>query len=352
VFYFTIFIAAVTLLIVAGAIYQALGLRSDRQRFPAPGRMVQIGEHRLHLYELGSGSPTVVLESGISASSLNWRKVQAEVATFARVCSYDRAGLGWSELCDDACTPAVLAIQLHRLRETARVRPPYILVGHSFGALIVRALALEYSHEIAGLVMVDPLDPAEWTPLSEEQRRMIAHGVRLSRRGALAARVGVTRLCLNLLMTGSRLLPRLAAKAWSGRASQVADRIAGQVQKMPQETWPLVATHWKNPKCFEGMARHFECLPESIREMAESTHISVPVTMLVGHLNEHPSDPREYAQKISKETKLIVAKKSGHWIQLDEPELVVSSIREMVETIKNLVALSNGEAGFSARRKT
>jgi pimeloyl-ACP methyl ester carboxylesterase len=214
------------------------------------------------------------------------------------------------------------------------VPPPYILVGHSFGALIVRAFAAKYPNETTGLVLVDPLDPAEWTPLTDEQQRMIAHGIRLSRRGALAARMGIVRLCLDLLLAGNRLLPRAAAKAWSGRASQVTDRIAGQVRKMPEETWPLVAMHWKQPKCFEGMAQHFACLADSVCEMADAPRLSVPVTMLVGSQNEHPSDPLEYAKRISSEITVISAENSGHWIQLDEPELVVNSIRELADNVQ------------------
>ncbi|HKT23632.1 MAG TPA: alpha/beta hydrolase [Terriglobales bacterium] len=329
--YFAIAIAIAVLLVLCGIAYQTVGLRSDELRFPAPGRLIHVAGHRLHFYEIGSG-PSVILESGISASSLNWRRVQNEVARFARVCSYDRSGLGWSDLCNRPCAPTALARQLHALLQAGEVPAPYILVGHSFGGLIVRAFATEFPNETAGLVLVDPLDPAEWTPLSEQQQRMIAHGIRLARRGALAARLGVVRVCLNLLFAGNRLLPRAAAKLWSGRAAEVTDRIGGKVRKMPEETWPLVACHWKQPKSFEGMARHFECLAQSIVEASEFPVLNLPVTMLVGAQNEHPTDQREYARRISTQTKLVMAEKSGHWIQLDEPELVVGAIREMAET--------------------
>ncbi len=162
---------------------------------------------------------------------------------------------------------------------------------------------------------------------------MIAHGIRLARRGALAARLGVVRVCLNLLLAGNRLLPRAAAKAWSGHAAEVTDRIGGQVRKMPEDTWPLVACHWKQPKCFEGMARHFECLAQSIAEASNLPVLELPVTMLVGAQNEHPTDQHLYARRISTNTKLLVAEKSGHWIQLDEPELVVTAIQETAERI-------------------
>jgi pimeloyl-ACP methyl ester carboxylesterase len=213
----------------------------------------------------------------------------------------------------------------------AEVPGPYVLVGHSFGGLIVRAFAAEYPHETSGLVLVDALDPAEWTPLSDEQRRTIAHGIRLARRGALAARLGVVRICLNLLLAGNRLLPRAAAKAWSGRASEVTERIGGQIRKMPEETWPLVAAHWKHPRSFEGMARHFECLAQSISEMENAPVLDLPVILLVGTQNEHPTDQREYAKRVSTRARVVFAENSGHWIQLDQPELVVNSIRGMLK---------------------
>jgi pimeloyl-ACP methyl ester carboxylesterase len=324
-------LAILIALILAGATYQALALRSDVRRFPAPGRLIDVSGHKLHLYETGSEGPAVILEAGISASSLNWRTVQSEIAKFARVCSYDRAGLGWSELCRQPCTPSALADQLYSLLHLAEVPGPYILVGHSFGALIVRAFAAKHPDVTVGLILVDPLDPAEWTPLSDEQKEMIRKGVALSRRGAVAARLGVVRVCLDLLMAGSHLLPRMAAKAWSGRASQVTDRIAGQVRKMPAETWPLVAMHWKQPKCFEGMARHFECLADSVLEMANAPEVRAPVTLLAGGLNQHHRHPRDYALRISQKAKFRVAENSGHWIQLDEPNLVVEAVRELVE---------------------
>lgn len=332
--YFAIAIGIAVLLAICGIVYETIGLHSDERRFPAPGRLIDVGGHRLHLYQVGSG-PSVVLESGISASSLNWRRVQNEAAAFARVCSYDRSGLGWSDLCNQPCTPTALARQLHALLQAAQIPAPYIVVGHSFGALIVRGFATEFRNETAGLVLVDPLDPAEWTPITDQQQRMIAHGIRLARRGALAARLGVVRVCLNLLLAGNRLLPRAAAKAWSGRAAEVTDRIGGQVRKMPEETWPLVACHWKQPKSFEGMARHFECLAQSVAEASDFPVLNLPVTVLVGAENEHPTDQSEYARRISTQTNLVMAEKSGHWIQLDQPELIVGAIREMIEEQQN-----------------
>ena len=87
----------VAFLLLAGAVYQSIGSARDAWRFPPPGRMVDVGGHRLHVYCTGEGSPTVVMDSGLPGSCLSWTFVQSKLAEFTRVCSYDRAGLGWSD---------------------------------------------------------------------------------------------------------------------------------------------------------------------------------------------------------------------------------------------------------------
>ena len=143
-----------------------------------------------------------------------------------------------------------------------------------------------------------------------------------------------TRLPDDLLSLGGMAMQALWWESTSShcpRCGERTERIAGEVSKIPEETWPLIAAHWKHHKSFEGMARHFECLGESIREMTEAPALETPVMMLVGAKNEHATNPADYAERISPLTRLIVAENSGHWIHLDEPELVVNSILEMVE---------------------
>src|SRR5205823_4076372 len=141
--------------------------------YPPPGRLVDIGGRRLHLYEQGDGSPTVVLESGLAASSLSWRPVQTEIAKFARVVSYDRAGLGWSDPAIEPPTLMRLVRDLDALLQNAP--PPYVMVGHSFGSAVVSAYCMHFGAKVGGLVHVDPMRPEAWDP------RMLARGVALSR---------------------------------------------------------------------------------------------------------------------------------------------------------------------------
>ena len=104
----------------------------------------------MHVCCLGVGSPTVVLDSGLSDSWLSWHRVQPDVAQFTRVCSYDRAGLGWSDPSPRSRTSKVFAEELHTLLQHANIAPPYILVGHSMGGYDVRVFTKAYPREVVG----------------------------------------------------------------------------------------------------------------------------------------------------------------------------------------------------------
>ena len=294
--------------------------------------MIDIGGRRLHLDDRGGSGPAVIFESGISATCLSWTEVRAAVERFARACTYDRAGLGWSDLANSPRTTANILEDLHALLAAARIPAPYILVGHSFGGLLVRAYTAQYPAEVAGLVLVDPLSASEWLHVSPANARMLRLGVRLSRRGALLARLGVVRASLALLMAGGRFLPKLVARASSGRGESVISRLVGEVRKMPPETWPVVRAHWCSPKSFLGMASHLESLPASAAEAAALRDPEgIPITVLsAAHSTPEQLEEREALVRRSPHGRHMIAAKSGHWIQLDEPRLVVEAIREMI----------------------
>jgi pimeloyl-ACP methyl ester carboxylesterase len=319
-------LSTIALLLAAGVLYQSLGARGDAMRLPPPGRMIGIGGYRLHLHEMGEGTPAVVFESGIAATSLSWRLVMREVAEFTRVCSYDRAGFGWSDAAVTPRTPAHIVEELSLLLRNAGIPPPYILVGHSFGGLVVRLFAARYRGDVAGVVLVDPLSPSEWSPLTEPQAALLARGIKLSRRGKLLARVGVIRFCLRMLARGHGFVPRLAARVTSGRGSEPLGRLGEEVRKLPREVWPIVASHWCKSKCFDAMVGQLECLPQSAAEVAG---VEIPGDLRVVRIIAANS-PYSYTES-SPNTTTIVARQSGHWVQLDEPAVIVEAIRAMVD---------------------
>jgi pimeloyl-ACP methyl ester carboxylesterase len=331
--------------VLTGVVYQAMGMARDARRFPAPGRLIDVGGYRLHLREMAPaaagvapGTPTVLLEAGIAASSLSWSKVLPEVAKFARVVAYDRAGLGWSDASPRPRTPPHIAEELHTLLDRANVPRPLVLVGHSFGGYCVRYYAHKFPEEVAGMVLVDAVHAAEWEPdaVGPQQRRMIRGAVLFSRIGALLARVGFVRLVLERLERGATGAPKATARAFGPSAEKFLGRIIGEVRKLPPDAVPLVRMLWCQPRCFVSTARYVSALPASAAVVASLGKLgAMPLAVLSG--SHHP-EPRAKEQaelaELSSASKHVIASASAHWIHLDEPELVVSAIREVVEAAR------------------
>ncbi len=185
---------AAVVLVVAGAIYQAVATEIDqRSVFPAPGEMVGVQGHRLHLNCVGDGSPTVVLEAGGGYTSVEWSAwIQPEVASKTRVCAYDRAGTGWSEPEPGSADAAQIAGELHTLLSGAGEDGPFVLVGHSLGGLYERVYADRFPEDIAGMVLVDSSHPAQFERLGTEST-VVANRV-AGVVGPPLARLGVPRL--------------------------------------------------------------------------------------------------------------------------------------------------------------
>lgn len=309
----------------AGLLYQWFGEWWDAQRFPAPGRKVR----GLHVHTTGSGAPPVLLEAGIAASSLSWRLVETELARETTVLAYDRAGFGWSAGVGAERSMPNLVEDLRGLLEDCGAPGPFVLVGHSFGGLLLRHFAMAHPEWVKALVLVDPLEPFEWHPLDERQSWRLGKGVMLSRRGALLARFGVVRLGLDLLLAGSRRLPKLLAKVSSGQGSVVPDRLVGEIRKLPQEVWPAVRAHWCLPRSFQTLAEYLERLPEHcVLPLDDASLREIPLTVIsAGKSPEEVIAAHRRTAAASSRGRHVVAEGSGHWIQLDQPDLVVEEVR-------------------------
>ena len=329
-FIFLSIVALAVVLIAAGFLYQVIGAKRDRRRFSACGRCVEIGSgHKLYMLEKGAGGPTVLFEAGIAATNLNWFHIQEIVARFTHTVSYDRGGLGWSSPSSTARTPGNCAAELHDLLQRAGVKPPYILVGHSFGGLVMRRYALSFPEDVAGLVLVDPMRCEEWPPMDPGKQSQIDRGKRLSRVAVPIARFGLARLAVtSLLCRSGRISGQLAGAAGKG-GRHVLDRVTEEVGKMPREIWPVVAAHWSRPGYYVGMRNHVKAVPDTVREMQDAEPIhDIPVLVLTPGKSTPLSD--ELVSRIGDNVHQVIAQESAHWIHLDEPDLVIDSIREMV----------------------
>jgi pimeloyl-ACP methyl ester carboxylesterase len=323
--------------ITAAIMYQTLGSYYDARRFPAPGRLIDIGVCRLHLNEQGAGSPVVVLESGIAASSLSWALVQPKIAEFTRACSYDRAGLSWSDNCIVSRTLHQIVSELTSLLSHAGLSGPYILVGHSFGGAVIRAFANLQPANVAGLIFVDPVSLEYWAKCAPNEERRLRLAAGLSRRGALLARVGVVRAALTALASGGKKFPKLIARMSAGQATDVIVRLVGEIQRLPRELWPTLRAHWSRPKCFLAMAAYLEALPESAR-----TAILMPIppeipfiVLSASNANDAELQERDSWVQQSRCGRHIRIEESGHWLQLERPEVVVAAIQELVDLGRN-----------------
>ena len=323
-------LASVALLVFAGTVYQHLGSLRDRRIHTGHGRWVSICRGcSLYFFEQGQSEPTVLFESGIGATHLNWRGIQDPISTLAHTIAYDRAGLGWSSPSRTPRTPGNIATELHQMLDAAGFRPPYILVGHSFGGLVMRRYALLYPEEVSGVVLVDPMRSEEWPPLNPSRQSQLDLGNRLIRYALPVVRCGLARLLVTWLFGRPGNLSEHIAGAAGAHPRHVLGRVRTEVRKMPRKVWPAVAAHWSRPSFYSGLRSHIHAIPATVREMHTAEPIrGIPVTVLT------PGKAAPLTQNqldhIGDSVHQTIAANSEHWIHLDEPDLVINAIRAMI----------------------
>ncbi len=325
------FIVAIAAILAFGLLYQAIHTTRDARRFPSPGPLIDIGNRRLHAEIKGAGGSPVVFEAGIAATSLSWSAVQTEVAKSQQTISYDRAGLGWSDSSRSCNLDATLA-DLRTLLDRAQIPSPRVIAGHSFGGLLALAYAARYPQEVAGLVLVDPAGVTEWAEPTQAQLALRARGIFLSRVGELLAHLGVVRFALNLAAAGSGTVPRLIARASSGKGGAAfTERMLGEVRKLPRTAWKGVQLHWSSPKCFRTSALSLQSLPSIARAVfQEAEKIEAPMIILsAGNSSQAQRADHERLARTARHARLEIVKDSGHWILLDRPDMVVKAIHEI-----------------------
>src|SRR5262245_27327178 len=232
-------------IVLIGAAYQAIATAIDESRYPPSGQLVDIGGYRLHLHCTGEGSPTVVLDAMGFGWSTHWSMVQPEIAKLTRVCSYDRAGYGWSDEGPMPRTAQQVATELHTLLERAKVPGPYVLVGHSFSGYTVRVFRHAYPNEVLGIVLVDAgADGNDLRPVDPKAQEKFKRAMAMAR---VAANLGTVRVVANM-----DKLPYLPKR---------------QMAEVPEEVRPLLRAGLARTSFMRTFAGEYESLPTT-REQA------------------------------------------------------------------------------------
>ena len=308
---------------ITGALYQTVYAARDRAANPMPGQLVDIGGYRLHIYCAGQGSPTVIFDAGLGDSYMSWRKVQPQIARLTKVCSYDRAGLGYSDSSPRARTSKTIAEELHMLLRSAAIPAPYVLVGHSMGGFDVRLYASAYRGDVAGLVLVDSSHPEQQKRLPAAVNDLDAGWVREQEFFELAMPFGIPRV---LGFCGEDAEVRAAECNFHSVRESVKEL------KSVSESAAQAAT-----------AGSLGDIPLAVLSSdPDRPQLDLPED-LVKPTNEAWQQMQNELAQLSTRSTHTVVRNSGHYIQLDQPGAVIEAIKKVVEQVREAQPISAPE---------
>ena len=301
----------VLVLAAAGMIYENIFEARDRRFNPMPGKLVDVGGYKMHIDCAGEGSPTVVLDSGLGDTYVSWRKVQPQIAKFTRVCSYDRAGIGYSDSSSQPRTSKVMAGELHGLLQAAGIAPPYILVGHSMGGYNVRLYASLYRSDVAGMVLVDASHPDQENRLPQELKKMEGSWQREVEFLEYTMPFGVPRL---IGMCDDEPGQRAAECNWHSVREVVAE-----LKSFPESATQTAATGSLGDMPLAVLSHDPEKPSAELpADLAKST-------------NDAWEKMQEELAHLSTRGTQVIAKNSLHYIQIDRPDVVIDAVRGVVD---------------------
>lgn len=318
-----IVLGVLALVVILGLVIWLAGAAAKAnlaRQAPVPGQLVDVGGYKLHLHCMGQGTPPVILEAGLNDFSVFWARVQPEVAQFAQVCAYDRAGLGWSDPSPQPRTSSVMVQELYSLLTNANLAKPYILVGHSFGGALMRLYAHTHPDDVAGLVLVDAA-PDELFQRIPTWSKAVAAGAKQFRSLAPLSSLGLMALS----------------------PTTIPDR------GLPGEALTQYRAIMATTRYFDAALVETESFEENLSAVAAATLYSFgdlpllvlssgqwgePLPALSAEENEAAWQAWQAMQaelvSLSTNSKQVIATESDHYIQLRQPELVIQAIREIV----------------------
>jgi pimeloyl-ACP methyl ester carboxylesterase len=273
--------------------------------------MVDVGGYRLHIHCLGSGSPTVVIDAGWGDWSASWSSwVQPDVAATTRVCTYDRAGMGYSDPGPLPRTADRFVYELHTALDAAGIPAPYVMVGHSLGGALVRVFAHEYATEVVGVVLIESMSPPASGSLPPQASPRSSADALIT----LPARIGLLRLLAGPLGLQDGLSPGVAG--------------AYTAYSVTPRSWQTTMD--------EGRG-----MPVSLAQAGAVTTLApTPLTVLSRGLDVKAEWQTEQTEllRLSSQSQQLIADRSGHSIQLDQPDAAVGAILTMIDQAARGVA--------------
>lgn len=303
------------ILAAAGFLYENISEARDRRFNRMQGQLVNVAGRKMHIDCTGEGSPTVILDSGLGDSYLSWRKVQPEIAKLTRVCSYDRAGLGYSDPSSQPRTSKVIAEELHALLQAASISPPYVIVGHSMGGYDVRVYTSMYRREIAGMVLVDASHPDQDNRFPPELKNLEGSWQRETQFIAFSMPFGIPRL---LGLCENDPVTRAADCNWRSVREQLAE-----IKAFPESASETAATG------------SLDDLPLAVLSRDPDKPSSELPPEIAKPTNEAWQRMQVELSDLSTRGTYTVAKNSAHYIQIDRPDVVIDAIRNIVEQARS-----------------
>jgi pimeloyl-ACP methyl ester carboxylesterase len=289
---------------------------ANPSNLPPNGTLVDVGGSKLDLFCQGTASgSTVILDAGNGETSLTWTLVQPEVAKFSRVCAYDRAGYAWSEASTNARSVPVMVDELHALLKGAGIQGPVVLVGHSLGGIIARQYAAKYSGDVSGLVLVDSAHEAQFQRLPASVVEATASGLNQLKTAEQLIGLGLSGIVSTMVPLEKRLPADIAEKDC---ALMLADpkQVAAtrrELEELMKGDTPPVATLGALPLVVLSRGKAEAGMDDATTVQKERVWTTMQLELAA----------------LSSRTHHVIAKGSGHGIQLDEPQVVIDAIREV-----------------------